>query len=221
MRKSTKGQRNQHERMQNFSVRYKYHRTKYHSNYRSETKILNDEVLKQRQGIIKICKSQINKRKQLYWHSLNCENTAAIYATWIQKDKKVIPKKFLLKFIRNEDPQEKRIRQQAVINEFQNEINLLNVRAVRHHTNCKRTDDEFSDFVEKHCEWGYVERIDGNVVSAKRRRTNRIKNGRKNRYGWENTSKNSRMITSSNPNQKKLRETMEERVALNYIPIRQ
>ena len=46
---------------------------------RSETKILKDEVLKQRQGIIKIWKSQINKRKQLYWHSLNCENTAAIY----------------------------------------------------------------------------------------------------------------------------------------------
>ena len=114
---------------------------------RSETKILKDEVLKQQQGIIKIWKSQINKRKQLYWHSLNCENTAAIYATWIQKDKKIIPKKFLLKFIRNEDPQEKRIRQQAVINEFQNEINLLNVRAERHHTNCKRTDDEFSDFL--------------------------------------------------------------------------
>ena len=82
-----------------------------------------------------------------------------MYATWIEKDKKVIPKKFLLKFIRNEDPQEKRIRQQAVINEFQNEINLLNVRAERHHTNCKRTDDEFSDFLEKNFEGDILKQL--------------------------------------------------------------
>lgn len=113
-----------------------------------ESASLKNEALKQRHNIT-TWKRQLNKRKELFWQSLNCGNTAIIYETWLDKEKKIIPNKLLLKFIPNEDPQEKRIRQHMVTNKLQAEINLLNIRAERHHTNYKKIDEEMSNFLEK------------------------------------------------------------------------
>lgn len=90
---------------------------------------------------------------------MNCGNTATIYETWLDKEKKIIPNKLLLKFIPNEDPQEKRIPQHMVTNKLRAEINLLNIRAERHHTNYTKIDEEMSNFLEKKFEWDILSEL--------------------------------------------------------------
>ena len=91
---------------------------------------------------------QLKKRSQLYWQNINCENTAVFYETWINRESKIIPKKFLLKYIQGESPEEKTIRQVSILERFQAEINLLKIRAQRHHNNYTTTDEEMNSFLE-------------------------------------------------------------------------
>ena len=120
----------------------------------SETKKaeVRREAHKQRRSIQSMWQSQINKRKQQFWQSTNCENTSIIYETWLNKDKKIIPKKFLMKFIPNENEAEKRVRMNSTINQFQAEINLLKIRADRHYAKYKEIDREMLNFLKNHGE---------------------------------------------------------------------
>ena len=72
------------------------------------------EVSHKRKIVAQTWKRHINKRRQLYWHYRNCDNTAVIYSTWLAKEKKVIPQKLLLKPITGESPEEHSIRRQLV-----------------------------------------------------------------------------------------------------------
>lgn len=117
---------------------------------KSEQNGIKLDVLKQRKRVIRTWKEHLNKRKQLYWQSLNSENTAVFYETWINKDIKVIPKKYLMKDIPNENADERNIRKQSVINQFQAEINLLKIRAERHTVNYKKVDQDMLSVLESH-----------------------------------------------------------------------
>ena len=106
-------------------------------------------IFRSRKRIMDTWKQHLNKRKQLHWHSLNNYNTAVIYETWLNNEKKIVPRKFLMKEIPNEDPNEKYIRQQAVINKFQAEIQLLKTRAERHKSNYTKVDEEMANFLQR------------------------------------------------------------------------
>ena len=105
-------------------------------------------IFRSRKRIIDTWKRHLNKRKQLYWHSLNSDNTAVIYETWLDNEKQIVPKKFLMKEIPNEDPNEKDIRKETVINEFQAEIQLLKIRAERHKSNYTKVEEEMAKFLQ-------------------------------------------------------------------------
>ena len=108
------------------------------------------KILKQRHSILGTWTKQLNKRKKLYWQRHNCENTFVIYETLLNKERKVKPRKFLMKFIKNKDTENKRIRKNSVFNQFQSEINLLKIRADHHSTQCKDIDREMLNFFENH-----------------------------------------------------------------------
>ena len=101
-----------------------------------------------RKEIIKTWKGHLNKRRQLFWHGLNCENTSLIYETWLTQEKKILPKKFLLKHIANEYIEEREIRQNTAFEKFQAEINLLKIRATRHQNKVRQIDEEMNTFLE-------------------------------------------------------------------------
>ena len=105
-------------------------------------------IFRSRKRIIDTWKRHLNKRKQLYWHSLNSDNTAVIYETWLNNEKQIVPKKFQMKEIPNEDPNEKDIRKETVINEFQAEIQLLKIRAERHKSNYTKVEEEMAKFLQ-------------------------------------------------------------------------
>lgn len=109
----------------------------------------SNEISKQRRSISQTWNNHLNKRKQLYWHSLNSENTAIIHETWINKEKKIIPRKFLMKHIRDETEEEKNIRQNLVVEKFQAEIEMLKIRANRHQAKYRQVDQEMNDLLEK------------------------------------------------------------------------
>lgn len=117
---------------------------------KSEQAGIRIDVHRHRKSIAPTWQQHLNKRKQLYWDSLNNENTAVIYETWIHKETKVIPKKFLMKEISNEDAREREIRKLSVINQFKAEINLLKIRADRQNAAYKKVDDDMTSFLENH-----------------------------------------------------------------------
>ena len=79
---------------------------------------------------------------------MNCENTAVICKTWNSNDKKILPKKFLLKFIPNESVEARNIRRFSTFERFQAEINLLKIRARNHNTKAKQIDEEMNAFLQ-------------------------------------------------------------------------
>ena len=106
------------------------------------------EIFKLRKQILKTWRGQLNKRKQLFWHGLNCENTSVIYETWLNQEKKVLPKKFLLKYIANECNEDRTIRQNTTLEKFRAEITLLKIRTRRHNNKVQQTDKEMNEFLD-------------------------------------------------------------------------
>ena len=109
---------------------------------------MKSEVSSKRKIIAQTWKRHMNKRKQLYWHYHNCENTSIVYSSWLAKEKKVIPKKFLLKPIKNESAEEHNIRRNSVIDKFTAEIQLLKVRSERHEAKYRKVDEDMTSFLE-------------------------------------------------------------------------
>ena len=78
---------------------------------------------------------------------MNCENTAVICETWNSDDKKILPKKFLLKYIPNESVEARNILRFPTFERFQAEINLLKIRARNHNNKAKQIDEEMNAFL--------------------------------------------------------------------------
>lgn len=101
-------------------------------------------VLTNRRKIESTWQRQLNKRSQLYWQCMNAENTAVIYETWANDDKKIIPRKFLMKDLPNESQEESDIRRSATLRKLNDEINLLKIRAERHKQKYENVDAEMN-----------------------------------------------------------------------------
>lgn len=106
------------------------------------------EVDEGRRRMSRTWSNQLKKRSQHFWQSINNDNTAVIYETWLNRDDKIIPKKFLLKSIPSESNEEKSIRQNSVLEKFQTEINLMKIRANRHSTNYLNVDEEIIQLID-------------------------------------------------------------------------
>ena len=83
----------------------------------SERTNTRKEALKQRQNIIGSWKRQLNKREMLYFQSQLWKHVNYLRNLAQQQQKKIIPIKFPMKFIPNEDAEEKKVRQHSVINQ--------------------------------------------------------------------------------------------------------
>ena len=116
--------------------------------YNDKTQLTREETLRHRNRMIGVWRKHLSKRKQQFWHGMNCEKTAVICETWNSDDKKILPKKFLLKFIPNESVEAKNIRRVSTFEKFQAETNLLKLRAKNHNTKAKQIDQEMNAFLQ-------------------------------------------------------------------------
>lgn len=119
----------------------------YHVAQNNKTQLIHEATARHQNRIRGTWRKMLNKRRQLFWQSINCENTAMVYQTWIDDDKKVIPKKFLLKFIQNESVEEKNERDKFMLEKFKTEINLLKIRAENHKSKMNQVDEDMKAFL--------------------------------------------------------------------------
>lgn len=116
----------------------------------NEKRSAKQNVLTNRRKIQSTWQRQLKKRSQLYWQCMNTENTAVIYETWANGDKKIIPQKFLMKDLPNESQEEGEIRRNATLRKLHDEINLLKIRAEHHKEKYTNIDAEMNAFLESH-----------------------------------------------------------------------
>ena len=116
--------------------------------YNNKTQLTREETLRHRNRMIGVWRKHLSKRKQQFWHGINCENAAVICETWNSDDKKILPKKFLLKFIPNESVEARNIQRVSTFERFQAEINLLKIRMRNHNTKAKQIDEEMNAFLQ-------------------------------------------------------------------------
>ena len=90
------------------------------------------EVNNAKQKIQKLWQNTINTRKQHFWSHHRSKRTYETFQNLLAMDPPRLPRKFLPKFIENEDPDETFLRQQMAKKKFETEIELLKLRSQKY-----------------------------------------------------------------------------------------
>ena len=109
------------------------------------------QAQKQKAGMSKMWKRLLNERKQAFWNMYRCNNIADIYTEWKNKEKPILPQKFLIKEINGEHPNETEIRANLAVFQLDTEISLLQARKVRYEEKFLSIDTAmFAEISEQH-----------------------------------------------------------------------
>ena len=104
-------------------------------------------VYAERKPIIQTWRRLLNQRKQNFWNFIKFQNTSVIYETWLGKDNPVLPRKFLPKFIPGEHDDDRNIRRENALRNFEVEIRLMKNKSSRYETKYLNFDDEMSNII--------------------------------------------------------------------------
>lgn len=110
---------------------------------------LEKEISAKKKIIIRTWKRNLNERKQAFWNALKTENTVEIFKKWRRLDKTVMPRKFRIKEISEEDETERAIRENLALQKFDAEIALLETRSTRYTTRFQNIDMEMEREIQK------------------------------------------------------------------------
>ena len=109
-----------------------------------------DEAAKVKAQITHIWDTKIERRKDAYWNHVKNKGHSDTYSKWLNSDKIVIPQYLQRKEFNNEHPDQKKVRETAVLNDFKTEIDLKSLRANQQEEKVKRIDNEMDTlFKEK------------------------------------------------------------------------
>lgn len=88
-------------------------------------------------------RSTLNERKLAFWNYFKHSNTADIYSSWITNNQinPVMPRKFRPKDINGENQEDKKIRQENAVRNFESEIKIIRNKANRQDHKAKEIDD--------------------------------------------------------------------------------
>ena len=78
------------------------------------------------------------QRRFAFWNFIKNKNKAEVYRTWIQSNPVIIPRKFQMKQINNENHNHRKIRERLVMENYHAEIELLTLRAVSNEEKLKK-----------------------------------------------------------------------------------
>ncbi|WP_179115190.1 hypothetical protein, partial [Solemya velum gill symbiont] len=91
-----------------------------------------------------------NERKQAFWNMYRNDKISKIYLNWTQKEKPILPKKFIIKEIEGECKKETEIRANFALNRLNTEILLLDARKIRYEDTYNSIDEAMiAEIVEK------------------------------------------------------------------------
>ncbi|OOY96781.1 hypothetical protein BOW19_11455, partial [Solemya velum gill symbiont] len=108
------------------------------------------EALQMKKSMSKLWARSLNERKQAFWNMYRNDKISKIYLNWTQKEKPILPKKFIIKEIEGECKKETEIRANFALNRLNTEILLLDARKIRYEDTYNSIDEAMiAEIVEK------------------------------------------------------------------------
>ena len=108
----------------------------------SSISLAEDEAAKVKMQIISIWDTKMERRKDAYWNHVKNKGHSDTYSRWLNGEKIVMPQYLQRKQFINEHPEQRKLREAAVLNDFKTEIDLKSLKASQQEEKVKRLDSE-------------------------------------------------------------------------------
>lgn len=106
------------------------------------------EAEKIKQTFIQKWNHELKLRRIYFWNMLKNKNKADIYLNWLESSPIVLPRKLQFKEISEEPEQQRRRREKLAMDQFQAEIDLLQMRAKANEEKCDTVDLEMEQLIK-------------------------------------------------------------------------
>lgn len=113
------------------------------------TPFLEEEALKVKASIGNIWENKLEKRRDTFWNYVKNEGHKKVYSRWLSQEEIIIPKYLQKKEFQNEPEQQKKVRERAVRNDFETEIELQGLRAEQHQMRYEDIDAQMNKLIEE------------------------------------------------------------------------
>ena len=91
----------------------------------------------------------MERRKDAYWNHVKNKGHSDTYSRWLNGEKIVMPQYLQKKQVNNENPDQRKICEAAVLNDFKTEIDLTSIRASQQEEKVKRLDIEMETLLKE------------------------------------------------------------------------
>ena len=91
----------------------------------------------------------MERRKDAYWNHVKNKGHSDTYSRWLNSEKIVMPQYLQRKQFINEHPEQRKLRETAVLNDLKTEIDLKSLRASQQEEKVKRLDSEMETLIKE------------------------------------------------------------------------
>ena len=112
----------------------------------------NEKHKNQKLNIKTLWRNTINTRKQAFWQHHKAKRTYETFSNLLVMDPPRMPRKFLPRFIKNENEEEPETRHQLATEKFKSEIILQKKRSEKYQENFMKIDAEMITYLTRHFE---------------------------------------------------------------------
>ena len=113
----------------------------------SSQSTMETEAEKLKQNILQTWNHHLFKRRDEYWKSLRNKRKAEQYKSWKEQHPIILPQKYQMRAIRDEPELQRKRRERQVVDNFQSDIEIIQLIAESHEARYKAIDDEMETFI--------------------------------------------------------------------------
>ena len=117
----------------------------------SSNVLAEEEASRVKARISNIWETKLERRKEAYWNYTKNKGHNETYSKWLNSDQFVIPQFLQKKQFNNEQPEQRKLREAAVLHDFKTEIDLRGLRATQQHEKVNRLDSEMDTLFQEKC----------------------------------------------------------------------
>ena len=123
-----------------------------HSFEKVAENVMEAEAMRIKASIGATWEQKLNARKDAYWAKTRNEGYLAVHQKWIQEGTPlIIPKKLQKPEIRNENDNQRQLRERAVMQDFRNEIEMEKLRVESCYERTRKLDAEIEEIIKSRC----------------------------------------------------------------------
>ena len=119
---------------------------------RGAENVMESEAMRIKASIGSTWEQKLNARKDAYWAKTRNEGYLVVHQKWIQEGTPlIIPKKLQKTEIRNENENQRQLRERAVMQAFRNEIEMEKLRIESCYERTRKLDAEMTEIIKSRC----------------------------------------------------------------------